>query len=232
MALTKFIYSGHIDPKKTPFGLINHQTRITDDVISCAGWFNGSGEKLGAGDLSIKDLHRISVSIGKESFLVLSEGDTLWSVPSSLNSSEPGIDYVMQRCVWYVTTGCIIRIRDGKDEEAERDGIKYKRMSRQSFFASLKYVAGKLPEAKTTLNPKKKLSIDEAMAIIKQKIGTIKVSTKPSPLIGSAVTTAAPAAATMPLPASTTKPSPAQPGLFPSFLPKKKIKKKVTTPSP
>src|SRR5208282_6216400 len=107
--LTKFIYGSHIDPKKTPFGLINNQTRVVDEVITCAGWFNSAGEKLGAGDLSIADMSIISKRIGKEVFLVLSEGDSLWNVPSGTNASAPGVDYVMQKCLWHISSGSIIR---------------------------------------------------------------------------------------------------------------------------
>jgi hypothetical protein len=227
--LTKFIYGSHIDPKKTPFGLINNQTRVVDEVISCAGWFNASGEKLGAGDLSIADMARISKHIGKEAFLVLSEGDSLWNVPSGANASAPGVDYVMQKCLWHISGAGIIRVRDGKDEDAEREGVKYKRMKRQTFFNTIGYGATAKPIEKAEPAEEKKIVVDEATKLIAKKLGVLlpkKVSTLKSPALIPPLMK----------PISPAKPAaqPVLPGVGGVSAPtvKKVLKKKTTVPFP
>lgn len=241
--LTKFIYGTHTDAKKTPFGFLNQQKRITNSIIECAGWFNSSGERLGSGDLSMKDMDKVAKSIpANEKFLVLSEGDALWNIPSSTDSSAPGIEYVMQRCVWCISTGSIIRVRDAEnEEEAERDGVKYKRVSRNSFYTAIGFIGGKIQEPAPPVKlEKKKLTVEEATKIIVNKIGML--GTKKGSLIG---TTTGSKPSTVPTPTKTTpqpttpataKPTP-KPNVFKSFplgglLPKKITKKKIATPSP
>lgn len=182
--LVKGVYGCETNSKKTPFGLLNQQFRV-DGLLNNAGWFNRAGDKLGFGDLAIHDLHTISVAIPKgESFIVLSEFDTAWDIPSHLDSTSPGSDYVIQNCVWYVCSNAIYRVRsDGKLEEADRDGIKYTRISRQEFYKLIGYTAGKVPEAPAVPKPKLKISDEEFHALLKQvntKLKANKALTAPA----------------------------------------------------
>lgn len=83
------------------FGLQYGQNLCGKEIIRNAGWYNHLGQKLGYGDLSIEDLDKIAASIAEEElFIVLSELDSTWGLPSSLDRFAPGIDYVMQHAVW------------------------------------------------------------------------------------------------------------------------------------
>jgi hypothetical protein len=174
--LYKGIYGCETDSKKTPFGLLNHQMR-TDGLLNNAGWFNSAGEKIGFGDLGIQDLHKISSAIPKgESFLALSEFDTSWSIPSHLDASAPGIDYVMQNCLWYICSGAIYRVRDsGPLEEATRNGIKYTRISRPEFYKLTGYNIKKIPQppVKSIKDKLRDMSDDEFEAVLKKVKATI-----------------------------------------------------------
>ena len=100
ISLTQGMYS---DLSCNTFGLMYAQNR-TDEVIRNAGWFNKAGEKLGWGDLSIRDMDNISALLPDgELFLALSEADSNWNMPSNIDRFAPGLDYVMQNVVWLVS---------------------------------------------------------------------------------------------------------------------------------
>lgn len=136
--LTKSIYGYETDYKKTPFGLLNNQLK-SNGIINSAGWFNIKGERLGCGDLSLKDMEKIAKNISSnEAFIVLTEANSGWSLPSHLDRSAPGIDYVIKTASWIigrdpVKGGTIVRVRDDFDkiEEIEKDGVKYFRYPRK-----------------------------------------------------------------------------------------------------
>jgi hypothetical protein len=134
--LTKSVYGLETDPNKTPFKLINGQQKL-NGIISSAGWFNGKGERLGYGDLSIKDINRISKNIpDNEMFYVLSEVDASWDIPKELDRSAPGTDYVINNASWIIGQKLIIRSRSDifglrdKEDIVEKDGVSYNRLSR------------------------------------------------------------------------------------------------------
>jgi hypothetical protein len=149
--LTKLIYGSETDSKKTPFGLLNKQIR-TNGIINNAGWFNFKGERLGAGDLSLKDLDKISKNIdSNELFIVLNEADSFWNLPSNLEYTVPGRDYVIQNAIWIVgkiptkdsldsaSKGKIIRLKkDCINEDIEKDGFKYTRMDKDKVYERFK----------------------------------------------------------------------------------------------
>ena len=57
------------------FGLSYNQTR-SNPIVRNAGWFNSSGERLGLGDISLEDLHNVSLGIdNSEVLFILSEND-------------------------------------------------------------------------------------------------------------------------------------------------------------
>jgi len=100
MSLTKAMYG---DLNCNMFGLTYGQIR-TDALIQSAGWFNNKGEKLGYGDLNLQDLIRIRKEILSEEgeFIILSEGNSLWNIPSGMDKTAPGIEYVMENASWVV----------------------------------------------------------------------------------------------------------------------------------
>lgn len=165
-ALTKLIYGSITDAKKAPFGLVNNQQR-NDSIINNAGWFNSNGERLGKGDLSLTDMSNISKSIGDEMFFVLSEADSGWNMPSQLDASAPGFDYVISHISWGITSGSIIRVRDFVDttEKVVKDKIEYTRISRKSFSNLVgsmqkKQVSNIVKKDDTLLDSKKSVVID------------------------------------------------------------------------
>jgi hypothetical protein len=151
MQLTKLIYGGQTDPKKTPFGILSDQTKF-DSICNNGGWFNLAGDKIGSGDLSIKDMAKIAKHIPEnEMFLVLTEYDTNWGMPSDFNSTSPGRDYVFQKVAWIIAAkGAIIKVKDATKAPTpeEKEGVKYTCVPRADLYAALKYVPVKLKEAK------------------------------------------------------------------------------------
>lgn len=173
--LTKFIYGSETDPKKTPFGLLNNQIKL-DSVINNAGWFNVKGERLGCGDLSLKDMSRIAKTISlSEGFFILSEADSSWNLPSHLDASSPGFDYVVGNVSWLISKGAdgkgiVIRARDDidKPEITKQDGIDIVRMSRAQLIKILaNHKKVDAPKVKT------KDTIEEAKKIMKTMAGNI-----------------------------------------------------------
>lgn len=97
--LTKGMYADYTCNR---FGITYNQMRA-NPVLANAGWFNLQGQKLGFGDLTMKDLENIANDLDfNELFFVLSEGDSTWNMPSDLNQNEPGINYVMEHAQWVV----------------------------------------------------------------------------------------------------------------------------------
>ena len=143
-ALTKLVYGMETDSKKTPFGLLNNQVRI-DNTIQSAGWFNIKGDRLGAGDLTMDDMSRIVKSIPEaEAFIVLNEADSTWNLPVHLDRTSPGLDYCLSKVIWMMAKtnlgNLILRVRDDIEETekdfAEKDGIKYLRITRADLWKS------------------------------------------------------------------------------------------------
>lgn len=176
--LTKCVYGFETNPKKTPFGLINNQVR-GDSIIQSAGWFNQKGERLGAGDLSLKDMQNISKNISvAEAFFVLPELDASWDIPSHLDRSAPGFNYIVQKATWAIMKGSgggtIIRIRDDieKTENVERDGVHFTRVARTNFCKIFGYDTNgkKLPPKEKSVLQKKLESQDDNKDVAKPKL--------------------------------------------------------------
>lgn len=210
--LTKCIYGYETDPKKTPFGLLNNQIRI-DNIIQNAGWFNHKGERLGQGDLTLKEMQRIAKNISPlEAFFVLTESDSSWDMPNHLDRTSPGIQYVTQKASWGIFPsykgGLIIRIREDikEREEVTRDGVKFTRVPREALNKAL------------TAPPKPTTTVKKAEAPVEKT--DVAVDAKSVPL---------PAPAVVPAPTSVT--NPATPSAAPTSpaVPKKPTVKKTTT---
>jgi hypothetical protein len=189
MKLTKSMYG---DLKCKAFGLSNNQMR-GNSIINNAGWYNLRGEKLGNGDLNLTDMENIAKTISlEEAFVVLAEMDAMWNMPSTLDHTAPGTDYVMQKAIWMIGKdakggNAIIRIRENisKSENAEQDGVKYYRFPREELYKSLNYSPKKIElSAKTTVKKDAK-TLEEKMKDAVNKLNSLKptksVSVKSTP---------------------------------------------------
>jgi hypothetical protein len=183
--LTKSVYGLETDPNKTPFKLINGQQKL-NGIISSAGWFNGKGERLGYGDLSLKDIHRISKNIpDNEMFYVLSEVDASWDIPKELDRSAPGTDYVINNASWIIGQKLIIRSRSdifglrGKEDFVEKDGVFYNRLSRDEV-RKLFSVADKAQKAAAEKKKEDKAKNFKELDVF---FSSLAPSTKPAPVM-------------------------------------------------
>jgi len=81
------------------------------------GWYNKAGEKLGWGDLSVKDMKYICDSLNAdELFIILGEQESFWDFVSDLGHSAqtattrpeidaPGVDYVAEHALYILAKG-------------------------------------------------------------------------------------------------------------------------------
>ncbi len=165
MKLTQGMYS---DPSCRTFDLMYGQQH-TKSLLQSAGWFNGHGEKLGLGDLSLTDLDNVALDMPlEECFIALSEADSIWDMPKDLNRMTPGIQYVMDHAKWvasgltatryslykvvdYVTSGNIVLTTDAY-KEVEEDKIPYTEITRDRLFQTLGFANGKFTFVPKTIN--------------------------------------------------------------------------------
>ena len=100
MQLVKGMFGTEFGPSaNTPFDLRTGQMRSTGKLTHNSGWYSGSGDKLGWGDLSASDFHRIQAQLVEgECFVVLSEQDSFWNFVTnigrlgSLCTTEPTVE--------------------------------------------------------------------------------------------------------------------------------------------
>lgn len=179
LLLPKSVYGLETDPKNTPFGMVNGQVR-TDSVLNNAGWFNLMGEKIGHGDMSMKDMQKIANGLNaSECFFVLTEFDTIWNMPKDMNANEPGKDYVLKHCAWSVSRSSILKVRDTttivKNENAKSsDGIEYTKVGRAAFekVINVLFFAPKAVATKHTLPPGTKT--DGIDAVVKANLNQLQ----------------------------------------------------------
>lgn len=117
--LTKGMYGSQFANASSLFDLRCGQMRGRDRMTHNSGWYNKAGEKLGWGDLSAKDLRRISREIETgELFIVLGEQDSFWNFVTHYGAigsmcrtkpeeQAPGADYVAEKCQFIVARGRI-----------------------------------------------------------------------------------------------------------------------------
>lgn len=225
--LSKGIYSGEIDPAKTPFGFLNDQRR-NDSVLNNAGWFNGAGDKLGTGDLSIDDL----ILAGKqlttgEMFLVLSEFDTSWDMPSHLDKQAPGIDYVMKNIVWAVYSGSVYRVKNSISRSVE-NAAGFTEIPRSEFHKAVGYGVKNMEATKEEAKPSPLKDDDDLNALIQQAKAVLqkqgKITSAPQ-----AITSISGNVPTHPAPVNTQGQGAMPP--IPTLGTKKKVVKKKTAPT-
>ncbi len=137
MSLTKAMYG---DLNCNLFGLSYGQIR-TDALIQSAGWFNNKGEKLGYGDLNLQDLICIRRNLCEDNFIVLSEGNSLWNIPSGMDKTAPGLEYVMENASWVIDCGVIYRVANlNKEFEwVDTDDGTYLKCTKAYLFEAVDY---------------------------------------------------------------------------------------------
>ncbi len=108
--LSKMMYKPEIGRHNQQFGLSLDQMRCPWTVQN-AGWFNGSGEKIGYGDLGPDDFRRITDEIDAfEVFLVLEEYQHRFNMPADLDWAAPGIDYVLSNVHMVIARDMLILV--------------------------------------------------------------------------------------------------------------------------
>lgn len=219
MTLNKGIYGLETDSKKTPFGLLNGQLRLRP-IIKTASWFNKNGERLGTGDLSMKDLKNISETISSnEEFIILSELCSRYDIPSNADATELGRNYCLQNCSWLVRKNKILRPKDrGKSEDLVKNGISYTSILRLDLLSAKKAPRTEIDNEIDKLAEEIKKLLDKS-SVVPQSIFTIPQTINP---------------VSIPQPVNATHSSnqtlPAQPTNQPTKLNKKpKTLKKVST---
>ena len=135
MRLTKGLYGHEFEHKDGLFSLFCGQMRGTS-VSHNGGWYNQLGEKLGWGDLSQKDLEKISKGLKPgEAFIVLGEHESFWNFVTrfgpigamcekTLEESAPGIDYVADHARFAIFPGEIHRLGQFEPGEMKREDLK------------------------------------------------------------------------------------------------------------
>jgi hypothetical protein len=231
MKLTKSMFG---DLKCKAFGLSNNQMRW-NSIIKNAGWYNGAGERIGAGDLNLTDMENIAKSLDPtDVFIVLAEIDAMWDMPSTFDHSAPGKDYVLQKAVWLIgkdvkNGNAIIRVRDNisQPENAEQDNVKYYRFPREDMYKSIGYTPKKIDlSSKPTVKKEAKKTLEEKMKNAVNQLKTLK-TTKPT----QSISATPPAGSGQYIGGSGTKTVPVPMPANPVPTPTKKMKpiKKVST---
>ena len=188
--LTKCVYGFETNNKKTPFNFLNEQRRV-DSIIDNAGWFNADGERLGSGDLSIKDMEKISKTIPMaEAFFVLTEANSGWDLPKELDRAAPGRDYIIENASWIIGRdlkgGFIYRIKNDftGSKDINKDGIKYVQLSRDVFFDSLKHQKKKAEAAKVvSKSPAPKIKLITPAKPMPTLTNKPIIGMKPAPIV-------------------------------------------------
>jgi hypothetical protein len=114
--LVKGLYGHEFKSASRLFGLLCGQMRFPDFVHN-GGWYNGLGEKLGWGDLSLDDFVRLAKELEPgEEFYILGESASFWNFVTqhgaigSLcavkpDAQAPGIEYVKAKARFLITAG-------------------------------------------------------------------------------------------------------------------------------
>lgn len=126
MALTKGMFSRRRRPSAR-FGLRNAQLRPGKaTAVRNASWYNAAGEKLGWGDLSFDDLHRIAAGLrGREVLIVLDQsyGHFAFLFPKQFRhagrkgpAEAPGSAYVRRHARYEIAKDGVWRV--------DHDGVR------------------------------------------------------------------------------------------------------------
>lgn len=112
------------------------------DMVHNGGWYNGLGEKIGWGDLSVSDIKNIQSKLQPgELFVVLPESASYWDFVRHLpegkmsldaKAAKPGVKYIVE-CAHWVITPTTIYHKNYLNEAGEVDGIQYEPLVPESF---------------------------------------------------------------------------------------------------
>ena len=133
MALMKGMFSRRRRPSAR-FGLRNAQlSPKRGTAVRNASWFNAAGEKLGWGDLSFDDLHRIAAGLrGRETFIILDQsyGYFAFLFPKHFRNAgrkgpmdRPGASYVRRHARYEIMKDGVWTV----DPDGVRKPLKKKR---------------------------------------------------------------------------------------------------------
>ncbi|MCH7759484.1 hypothetical protein IID20_03945 [Patescibacteria group bacterium] len=120
------------------FGLNPGQMRFGDDKIGHNnGWFNKIGERLGCGDLGVKDFKEITTKLNNdELFIVLSEASTNFlNRPEPEDVLAPGVEYVARHSLFIIARNQLYAVDQGflktSKKTASISGLRFKVLSLQ-----------------------------------------------------------------------------------------------------
>lgn len=136
--LTQGMYGHEFSPTHDArFGLICGQMRGgIDSMTHNSGWYNANGEKLGWGDLSLRDFNRIAEELEPgEVFIILSERDSFWNFVEQIgmigalcktNEKEqhPGRKYMQEKAMYIIRPGEIFYVKEWESDFHTGKGIK------------------------------------------------------------------------------------------------------------
>jgi hypothetical protein len=146
-------------------GLTTGQTRMgADKVGHNAGWYNKRGEKVGWGDISLRDMTRIVQLLAKgasdELFITMGEQDSFWNfvekpigpIGAMCKTTEqekaPGFDYLVEHAMYVISKEGIHRILDRFQHE-KKPGDSYTRAGHLVTFQSPEWLRGQLEGGKS-----------------------------------------------------------------------------------
>lgn len=116
------------------------------DLVHNGGWYNGLGQKIGWGDLSVEDIKRIQSKLQPEElFVVLPERASYWDFVEHLpdnkmqldaKAAHPGIEYIVEHAHWLITPATIYH-KNYTNEAGEHDGLQYQSLVPELFLKLL-----------------------------------------------------------------------------------------------
>lgn len=137
------VYGREMMSKVGPFGLHCAQMRGKNRIAKNHGWYNNHGEKVGWGDLEASDVANIQaglepnelfITIGEEgSFdeFVAQEGDIGLMCKTNPMIHSPGLEYVVQRCIYIITRETFYRAHRYAAEPYELHGVRIVQIDRE-----------------------------------------------------------------------------------------------------
>jgi hypothetical protein len=98
-------------------GLRTGQMRSQRKEFHNGGWYSQDSKKIGFGDLSDKDIKRITEALGEnECLIILFEGDSFWNFVENIgtigslcttnaNHDQPGVQYIFEFAAGVILPG-------------------------------------------------------------------------------------------------------------------------------
>lgn len=138
--MSRLIEGLWIEHESDLFGLSKDQMRM-DDFVHNGRWYNLTGEFIGYGDLSVRDLLTISRGLeGDEVFVVLNENDGYnhqrvahneaikagQSLDSVVINGIAYRDYVAAKCRYVVVAGMAFDVREGRTQDVSPEMRQHK----------------------------------------------------------------------------------------------------------